>query len=201
MIGNDIIDLDQARRESNWRRNGFLNKLFTPHEQLLIQSASDPDVMVWLLWSMKESAYKIAVRETGYRFFAPQKLVCHLATSLADVVKGNVFYRRTYQVTTSITDRYVASVGFSPDATPFSQSIISFEYGDYQHQHRVIREQLKQWGAARFSVSEERIQLRQDEWGVPTLLVTLPSGKTIHNPVSLSHHGYYGAFAITEIPV
>ena len=29
MIGNDVIDLQQSRQESNWQRKGFLEKLFT----------------------------------------------------------------------------------------------------------------------------------------------------------------------------
>jgi lactate dehydrogenase-like 2-hydroxyacid dehydrogenase len=28
-IGNDIVDLALARKESNWKRPGYLNKIFT----------------------------------------------------------------------------------------------------------------------------------------------------------------------------
>jgi hypothetical protein len=38
VIGNDIVDL-AARKESNWKRPGYLNKIFTTKEQLLISSA------------------------------------------------------------------------------------------------------------------------------------------------------------------
>jgi hypothetical protein len=33
MIGNDVVDLALAQKESNWKRKGFLNKLFTSVEQ------------------------------------------------------------------------------------------------------------------------------------------------------------------------
>ena len=36
MIGNDIIDLDVAKTESNWKRKGFLDKIFTANEQFQI---------------------------------------------------------------------------------------------------------------------------------------------------------------------
>jgi hypothetical protein len=36
---NDIVDLALARKESNWKRPGYLNKIFTTKEQLLISSA------------------------------------------------------------------------------------------------------------------------------------------------------------------
>jgi phosphopantetheinyl transferase (holo-ACP synthase) len=53
VIGNDIVDLALARKESNWKRPGYLNKIFTTKEQLLISSAENPNTMVWNLWSRK----------------------------------------------------------------------------------------------------------------------------------------------------
>jgi hypothetical protein len=41
VIGNDIVDLALARKESNWKRPGYLNKIFTTKEQLLISSAEN----------------------------------------------------------------------------------------------------------------------------------------------------------------
>ncbi len=85
MLGNDIVDLDLAKIQSNWRRKNYLNKIFTTDEQLLISSAKNPDEMVWLLWSMKESAYKIHNRTTGIRNFAPKSLKCSIYTSTRQV--------------------------------------------------------------------------------------------------------------------
>ena len=49
MIGNDIVDLDLAQKKSNWRRKGFLNKIFTLQEQSLIHNDFNPERMVWNL--------------------------------------------------------------------------------------------------------------------------------------------------------
>jgi hypothetical protein len=35
VIGNDIVDLALARKESNWKRPGYLNKIFTTKELLI----------------------------------------------------------------------------------------------------------------------------------------------------------------------
>ncbi|WP_433763904.1 4'-phosphopantetheinyl transferase family protein [Flavobacterium ginsenosidimutans] len=78
MIGNDVIDLAQSRKESNWKRKGFVEKLFTVDEQRLIKNYDEPEVMVWLLWSMKEAAYKIYNRQNKIREFSPKKLVCFI---------------------------------------------------------------------------------------------------------------------------
>ena len=101
MIGNDIIDLAQSRIESNWQRKGFIEKLFTDQEQRYIKDSNEPETMVWLLWSMKEAAYKIYNRQTKIREFIPKKLFCLIDTlSLNDaagkvICNDNFYYTRT----------------------------------------------------------------------------------------------------------
>lgn len=108
MIGNDIIDLAQSRIESNWQRKGFIEKLFNDEEQLLIQNYAEPEIMVWLLWSMKEAAYKIYNRQTKIREFSPKKLVCAIESldinnSFGKVIcDKNIYYTKSKLSTESI---------------------------------------------------------------------------------------------------
>ncbi|MFQ6602170.1 4'-phosphopantetheinyl transferase superfamily protein [Flavobacterium sp. C3NV] len=90
MIGNDVIDMMQSRKESNWQRKGFVEKLFTASEQLLISKTSDPEMIVWLLWSMKEAAYKIYNRQTKIRKYIPHKLACTIISKNEHHVTGIV---------------------------------------------------------------------------------------------------------------
>lgn len=90
MIGNDVVDLQQALLDSNWMRRGFLNKLFTASEQQYIQLAKRSADMVWLLWSMKEAAYKIHNKHSGIRTFAPSKLSCAITGLSATTCQGQV---------------------------------------------------------------------------------------------------------------
>lgn len=107
MIGNDIVDLDLARKDSDWKRKGFLDKIFSLQEQSLIHDNSNPELMVWNLWSRKEAAYKIYNRETGINGYFPLRLQCHYdgAYSGTVTIDDFVFYTRT-----EITDCYVYSV-------------------------------------------------------------------------------------------
>jgi len=92
MIGNDIVDLIQSREESDWRRRGWTAKTLTPDECLLTERAAAPDLVLWLLWSMKEAAYKIVNRETGRHFFAPRQLACYLSEYNTQSASGYVSY-------------------------------------------------------------------------------------------------------------
>jgi phosphopantetheinyl transferase (holo-ACP synthase) len=90
MIGNDVVDLQQALLDSNWMRRGFINKLFTASEQQYIELAKRSADMVWLLWSMKEAAYKIYNKHSGVRTFAPLKLSCAISGLSATTCHGQV---------------------------------------------------------------------------------------------------------------
>ncbi|MFA9191657.1 4'-phosphopantetheinyl transferase superfamily protein [Flavobacterium sp. FZUC8N2.13] len=107
MIGNDIVDLALARKESNWKRKGFLDKIFTQKEQWLIANAQNPEVMVWNLWSRKEAAYKIYNRETGIREYIPMQLVCYYENETTGTVFCN---ERVYYTETIITNVSVYTI-------------------------------------------------------------------------------------------
>ncbi len=113
MIGNDIIDRDLARKESNWKRKGFLEKIFSFEEQTMIHNDSNPELMVWNLWSRKEATYKIYNRYTGIRGYFPSVIQCTYENqNLGKVVIDDfVFYTKT-----EITDDYIYSIAVSDTA-------------------------------------------------------------------------------------
>ncbi|UPT70919.1 MAG: 4'-phosphopantetheinyl transferase superfamily protein [Flavobacterium sp. JAD_PAG50586_2] len=108
MIGNDIVDLALARKESNWQRKGFQDKIFTPKEQLLISNSDNPEIMIWNLWSRKEAAYKIYNRQTHLRAFIPKQLECFDIKTANGIIYGKVIcYDEVYFTKTIITSDYI----------------------------------------------------------------------------------------------
>jgi phosphopantetheinyl transferase (holo-ACP synthase) len=93
MIGNDIVDLNLARKESNWQRKGFLDKIFTENEQVIINKSINPEHTVWELWSRKEAVYKIYNRQTQNRFFNPKKIECINNNQVK--MFGQIYFTRT----------------------------------------------------------------------------------------------------------
>ena len=111
MIGNDIVDLALARKESNWKRKGFLDKIFTTKEQLLISNAEKPEVMVWNLWSRKEAAYKIYNRKTQIRGYFPLRLECFELEIIDGISFGKVVIKDLiYFTKTEITTQFVHTI-------------------------------------------------------------------------------------------
>ncbi|TCD10197.1 4-phosphopantetheinyl transferase family protein [Pedobacter frigidisoli] len=113
MVGNDIVDLQLAKVQSNWQRKGYLEKVFNENERLLISSAENPDVIVWLLWSMKEAAYKIHNRVNGIREYAPKKLNCFIVPKV-DLTRGRVnIDGAVYFTKSSINSAYLHTISSS----------------------------------------------------------------------------------------
>lgn len=117
MIGNDVVDIMQSRHESNWQRTGFLEKLFTIDEQHLIRENADPERTVWLLWSMKEAAYKIYNREIKERSYIPKKLVCSILMRDKNYITGKVScFENVYHTKTIISKESLHTIAVSNSA-------------------------------------------------------------------------------------
>jgi len=133
MIGNDIVDLIQASEDSNWKRPGYLEKLFTSEEQFLISSDIQPDNLVWLLWSMKESAYKISSRKSKLREFAPVKLICNNLIIHDNTATGNVTYNGQLYFTSSVIDKsYIHTIAAVSQEDLASIKVEIIETKDHQ---------------------------------------------------------------------
>jgi phosphopantetheinyl transferase (holo-ACP synthase) len=125
-MGNDLVDLKLAAVESNWRRRGYLTKLFTAAEQYLIGRSERPDEVLWMLWSMKEAAYKIHSRKTGIRSFAPTTLACSSLRFQDGTACGSVYVDQdVYHTRTEVTTDYIHSIAAgSPEVLPLIKAEI-----------------------------------------------------------------------------
>lgn len=181
MIGNDIIDLQLARIESNWQRKGFLEKQFTCKEQEEVLKSEDPFLKVWLFWSMKEAAYKAYTQQEKKRFFAPQKFECILTEDCL----GTVFYQdKTFYTTTFFNRFYAHSIAKeTPKEVNFFSAIVSPISLDSDLKRRLADES---------GISIKKIEKRKSSIGAPSFYY---KEKLLTSSCSISHHGNYGAFA------
>ena len=57
-VGNDVVDLNEQRDSPKSLDKRFISRVFHADEQRLIARAVYPELILWLLWSAKEAAYK-----------------------------------------------------------------------------------------------------------------------------------------------
>jgi phosphopantetheinyl transferase (holo-ACP synthase) len=187
VTGNDIVDITAAAAESNWKRTGFLQKVFTQNEQEYIHNALTPAQMVWKLWSMKESAYKIYTRQYGGRFFAPQKLSCTLLSETNGQVTINTI---SYQTITCTTENYIYSI-----ARPETYGEVDFYNACFAMpgKQQFIYEKLIAHYAGIQCADKNNFVVLKEKNNIPFLYC---KKEKITIPVSITHHGNYAAFTI-----
>lgn len=190
MIGNDIVDLQEARLKSNWQRPRFLEKLFTLNEQEMILTAEQSFVMVWRLWSMKEAAYKLYTQLKPSRFYNPKQFECEINDS-----SGIVRYKNFIcEVKTKITSQYLLSEASLNGLVSYSECI-EMKSSTWSAQSIEVRAQLLSVIARRFNLFEADLKIVASEFGIPSVYENaqkLPLG------ISITHHGNFGAFAISH---
>jgi phosphopantetheinyl transferase (holo-ACP synthase) len=191
MTGNDIVDLATAAVESNWKRKGFLDKLFTLKEQQYINGCTFPDAMVWRLWSMKESAYKIHIRKCGERLFAPQKFRCSLLSQTAGIVE---YHNNSYQTNSITAKDYVYSTAKRTgiENGEFIDSCFYLPKVVYLNQQQFIYKKVIDHYKTVTGDLQKNISVVKDKNGIPFL----NCNSKFQIPVSITHHGNYAAFTI-----
>lgn len=70
LIGNDLIDIRTREARGKASDGRFIARVFTQGEAACIESSSDPDHTLWILWAGKEAAYKIAKKLQPATIFA-----------------------------------------------------------------------------------------------------------------------------------
>lgn len=185
MIGNDIVDLEEARQSSNWQRPRFLEKIFTQKEQQLIHSSDNRFQMVWHLWSMKEAAYKLYTQKHPSRFYNPKGFECNIQNEIGSVrFKGFECY-----VKTQMTSKYVLSEArLKP--SKMTSKVIELKANDPKTQSEIIKDGLLSKLSKHYQVPKSDLKIRKTEFGVPNVVFNSEKFQ-----VSISHHGFFGAYA------
>lgn len=185
MIGNDVVDLLLAGNESRVQRRGLLRKLFTEQEQACIEEAEERESMVWVLWSMKEAAYKIVNRSTGRRFYAPLSFSCQLneyRNGMSEdqaFMSASVVYNETiYPTFTYKKEHFLQTVAINKEGDAGKIRSVSLD----QYRSHVREAQIS------FLLRYTPFDFIKDTRGLP-FLKDRETG--IRIPVSLSHHGTY----------
>jgi len=175
VAGNDLVDLRQAKLDSNWQRKGFLNKICTAEEQDQVLAAVSPESAFWLLWTMKEAAYKIRNRMTGIRDYSPQRYICRLTST------------SSYEAAGEVTSDGITVFTRSTMSTEMIHSVAVLHPAGFED---LVFDQLPYTAsyAENFNNSSGECKLVKDQKGLPAM-AHRKTGE--YYPASVSHHGRY----------
>ena len=186
MIGNDIIDLKLAE-ERNPLRPRFLNKVFTGNEQEIIFEDQNPVKQAWLLWAMKESAYKAHQRRFGLRrTFNPISQECSILFQTQTSVSGVVLMgNSTYKITAKLNNRYIHSTATAlPENLKSGWKIIPASED--------LKKKLLATLCSSYGWNIKSVRIEKDKNSIPVVTV---NNQPVPLAFSLSHHGKFAAFS------
>lgn len=190
MIGNDIIDLKFANSNSRWREPRFLDKLFTEEEKIFILKDANRFQVIWLLWSMKESAYKIHFRERKLSIFNPKSFHCNVISETSGTVS---FENDIVHTTSEITSNIIYTTAKIQDTLHLKQDFL-LEGNFLKEKSELLREKAINAFAEFKSIPKSCISIEKNSFGAPQFFM---NEKLQNNFLSLTHHGQYGGFAIS----
>ncbi|WP_075343457.1 4'-phosphopantetheinyl transferase family protein [Tenacibaculum agarivorans] len=189
MIGNDIIDINFTKEQSNWKRKGFLDKVFTKEEKYLIKNSECPFLSVWRMWSMKESAYKSHLQYHKKRFFNPKKLECFIQ----DTKKGYVIINQIKYLTHTIFESNYIYTTTNSSERGIKNCCFYIENTIIKNQQKEVYHQLKKMVSNKLTINYNELFIQKSIAGIPKLFV---QDQEIDIQFSLTHHGHYGAVSI-----
>ncbi|MGB7786177.1 MAG: 4'-phosphopantetheinyl transferase superfamily protein [Salinimicrobium sp.] len=188
MIGNDVVDLQLAARQSDWRRNGFLEKVFSAEERLQISAAKDPEKLVWLFWSMKEAAYKAHQRRCNLpRKLNWQDFSCSL-NKIGDCAASGVvrIAESEFFTASEIARNYIYT---SAEAS----ELRGVKNGIFETSSAEMKQLFLQEISEVYKLPREQLQLEKNTHGIPFVAYRkMP----FFEGFSFSGHGRYCAFSM-----
>lgn len=212
--GNDIIDLGTINQKRS-RDRRFYSKFLSNSEQLLYQRQEyihlPWEQYVWLLWSIKESAYKYLKRGLPELIFSPPKMIIRDLALPADpethiftekewegnaaeenCYKGSLLYENTVLYFKSkIYSELIATV-VSEDETfkDIWWGIQTIEYTGIANQSKAVRSFL----LTKLSclLPGNRLRITEPSGGYPRVLEL---SKECMLPVSFAHHDRFIAYS------
>lgn len=196
MVGNDIVDLDLADKDA-YKRERFLNKVLLPSEQKLVWDSEDPCTFLWVLWSMKESAYKLHFRKHLTRALNPIRFTCFFDGDYELEPEGKFRGRvevgdEVYQTNTILCKDYVHTTAIDGSEDIRIQSEEVSAGSPNKIREKTIDALVRSMGAAS-DLRSDKIEFKKDTNGLPFLT---DACKGIFTPCSISHHGRFGAYAV-----
>lgn len=189
-FGNDIIDLNDKDSFEPDENPRFLKRVFTQNELVAISNSENPKVTLWLLWAIKESAYKAIKRKYLQAQFIPKEFLVNLE-------KEQVFWQEKVCLYYGIEreKNYLASYCLSA-MDPKLKIHHWCERSDLNTSlspSQAVRNLAKIKLSLLWNIAQEEIQI---DYFLPPRIINKKTQQTL--PISMSHHGQFVSVLFVE---
>jgi phosphopantetheinyl transferase (holo-ACP synthase) len=193
-IGNDIIALNESFNSRSFSNTRYYNKISDIAERELLSIVGHDSSAI--LWSLKESAYKVICKLCSPVPFNPKHF------RLLDIAEKNLFWDSKIEYVNGkivlsgksfVCSNYIHSwvMPFEQDQLKLKSKVIAFGTTDKEQNSREIKHILKNELANFFGMSSKQIIISKNQYEIPYVIF---EGEFLPD-ISLSHDGEYAAYA------
>ena len=227
LLGNDIVDLNEAGVTGKSHHARFVERVFSREEKSAISVSEHPDITLWMFWAAKETAFKIISKITGPPVFSHIKF---RTTFRKQISKSKSTFEVVYdtwqfeiELTTDIN--YIHAVGAHANTGELPNYLLSekvlqvtlSELRDWQNRNSwpehftkeelvsihhaesaLVRFHCKKLIAKKLKLAPSRLQIiRPSKARRPQPPFLLLDNKQTEIDISLSHHGLWLGFCFS----
>lgn len=187
MIGNDIIDR-QIPVSKKWNTLRYLNKIYTVIEQKQISASVEPELVMKLLWSLKEATYKAHQRRFNLkRSYNPIRFNCRVISEENGFISGEINIDEVvYFSSSKITSQFIHSRVTSEENIKTSAKIFK--------KNLILKEALIAAFSILYKKPHSEFSIKKNRQFVPLLFM---NGIKQDHAFSLTHHGNFSAFILS----
>lgn len=189
LIGNDIVDLKGQGNIRSAQSSRYLEKVFNGSELARIQAVENKEEMIWLLWSCKESAYKVWIKQGHKRFFKPKEIHVGQLELSKDGIQSEINIQGLqYYCLSNIVKGYVHSI--ASDQSINKSAGVHKIIIDSSNEHRPSKILIQELYSKSENLSIDSQVVKYAPSGYP-FLIDIKSHK--RQEISFSHDGKYRA--------
>lgn len=191
-VGNDIVDRTLQSDMDADRFLRFLKKVFRPEERELIQGSQDPFLWVNLLWSVKESTYKLYRKMGGERFLNPRRIEVKWEGPEIGTARCGELEVRTYsQIGLEFVHSFAVEKDRGVDTIQWRMETKAANTA--VERSFAVRKLMLSMASETLGLPEDQLEIRKNKEQVPVLF-----SRTLDQPIpgfdlSLSHDGSFVA--------
>jgi len=227
LLGNDIVDLNEAGITGKFYSARFVERVFSREEKSAISLSENPDLTLWMFWAAKETAYKIISKITRPPVFSYKKFKTTFRKKISkSKSKFEVVYdARQFQIELATNINYIHAVGAHANTSELPNYLLSekvhqvthSELKDWQNpnswsehftkeelvsihhaESALVRFHCKKLVAKELKVAPSRLQIiRPSKARMPQPPFLLLDNKQTEIDISLSHHGLWLGFCFS----
>ncbi len=206
-VGNDIVDLKAPVAIGKSTDHRFVNRVLTENEQKALNTASNPDTLLWFFWAAKETAFKAVSKYSPTITFSPASYSVTIDSAETGQKRGVVSTPSgSVHVTFLSDDDKVSCLGIS-DSQDFNrvtsgigklsdQEAVSYDVSSDQVSS-IVRKHAIRSIAGYFDLPIQYFSIvrHNGNSGYPGPPVVLFKSKPLQISLSLSHDGRFFSYA------